>query len=372
MIKKILHSILYFSFFLSQAELNAQVLEDYSDKWVIGERESWFGSSDRISQAVDLNSFPLSYLYLEIPGETVVFAGEKLWFYAEQDTVWARQVDGIKQELKVDGVNLTLYKEGIGTQDVKFKKILDPKNVSIENQDSTGGLKIRQDKRGDLRDFFVVASLIILILIALYKQAYPYIFRGLSRPSGLLSDDDFSEIGSLQKFFSMDILSFVFLVNLMTSLVATIGFVIFRSDLLLRFLPEGFKYLLIFWLAGAFGLLILTIFKFLGIRIFAYMFDLGKVEFPHFFYLLRLIIWGSMIFLAIAFMFLMNSFFQLENVLELAFRGFFWMYLGGIGVLFLMMMNKLSFKKYHLFTYLCIAELVPFLILAKWVMVLGQ
>lgn len=372
MIKKILLSILCFSMFLPLTELNAQVLEEYSQKWNIGERESWFGSSDRISQEIDLTSFPLSYLYLEIPAETVVFAGDKLWFYAEQDTVWARQVDGIRNELQKDGVNLTLYKEGIGSQEVEFKKILDPKKVSFGNQESTGLIKIREDKRGELRDFFVVAGLVVLILIALYKQAYPYIFRGLSRPKGLLSDDDFSEIGSLQKFFSLDILSFVFLVNLMTSLVGVLGFAIFRPDLLLRLFPVGFKYLLITWILASFGLLALTILKFLAIRIFAYMFDLGKVEFPHFFYLLRLIIWGSMLFSAIAFMFLMNSFFQLENVLEIAFRGFFWMYLGGIGVLFIMMMNKLSFKKYHLFTYLCIAELVPFLILAKWIMVLGQ
>ncbi len=372
MIKKILLSILCLSFFQSLTKLNAQVLEDYSQKWDVGERESWFGTSDLVSQEVDLTAFPLSYLYLEIPEETVVFAGDKLWFYAEKDTVWSRQLIGIKEELKANEINLTLYKEGIGTQDVKFKKVLDPKKVSFDSQETTGAFKIREDKRGDFRDFFVVSIIIILVLIALYKQAYPYIFRGLSKPSGLLSDDDFSEIGSLQKFFSLDILSFVFIVNLMTALVGVLGFAIFRPDLFLRLFPEGFKYLLMVWLVVSFGLLVLTIFKFLAIRTFAYMFDLGKVEFPHFFYLLRLIIWGSMLFLAIAFMFLMNSFFQLENVLELTFRGFFWMYLGGIGVLFIMMMNKLSFKKYHLFTYLCIAELVPFLILAKWVMVLGQ
>jgi hypothetical protein len=36
------------------------------------------------------------------------------------------------------------------------------------------------------------------------------------------------------------------------------------------------------------------------------------------------------------------------------------------------MMNRLNFKKYHLFTYLCIAEIVPFLVLTKWILVLVQ
>jgi hypothetical protein len=60
----------------------------------------------------------------------------------------------------------------------------------------------------------------------------------------------------------------------------------------------------------------------------------------------------------------------LEMVLDQMISGFFWFYLLGVVGLFFIMMNRLSFKKYHLFTYLCIAELVPFLILAKWISVL--
>jgi hypothetical protein len=53
-------------------------------------------------------------------------------------------------------------------------------------------------------------------------------------------------------------------------------------------------------------------------------------------------------------------------------KGFFWLYAFGILGLFLLMMNRLDFKKYHLFTYLCLAEIVPFLVLCKWIMVLAQ
>jgi hypothetical protein len=62
----------------------------------------------------------------------------------------------------------------------------------------------------------------------------------------------------------------------------------------------------------------------------------------------------------------------LQSIFSHLMQGFFWVYLFGVLGLFLIMMSRLNFKKYHLFTYLCLAEIVPFLVLAKWIMVLVQ
>ncbi|HAS59347.1 MAG TPA: hypothetical protein DEQ87_09755 [Algoriphagus sp.] len=363
---------LFTVFFIPGFSLSAQVLEDYSKTWEVAERESWFASSDRISQELNLATFPMANLYLEVPEQTVVFAGEKLWFYSNSDTVLIRRVTEVAQELAQEKVILTLYKEGIGSQNIILKKMIGTELDQTTPEESKNLISIREKKRSVLRDFFGLGLLIVLFFIAFYKQAYPFLFSGMLRPSGLLSDEDFSDVGSLQKFFSMDVLLFVFMVNLLLALVGTLGFVIYKGDLVFQLIDQDVMSLMIFWLVTTVGLLILTVFKFIGIRIVAYLFDLRKLEFPHFFYLLRLIVWACFIMIGVIFVYLMNSFFMLENVLELSLQVFFWLYLIGITGLFLIMMNRLSFKKYHLFTYLCIAELVPFLILAKWIMVLGQ
>jgi hypothetical protein len=44
---------------------------------------------------------------------------------------------------------------------------------------------------------------------------------------------------------------------------------------------------------------------------------------------------------------------------------FFVLYIFGVLMLFFLMTKKVSFKNYHLFSYLCTAELVPFLVIAK-------
>ncbi|WP_297336572.1 DUF4271 domain-containing protein [Algoriphagus sp.] len=351
---------------------HAQTLEDFNDRWEYGGLGTWFESHDWISQELDLRTFPKSTFYLELPEETVVFAGEKLWFYAESDTVIRREVNSVSKELEMDKFQLTLFKEGISPDRVYLAKIIGDKFLRNKQEASNEGISIRGQERQKIRDFFVISLLVILVMIAVFKMVYPYLFALMLQPRGLLSDEDFSDVGSLQKFFSLDVVFYVFSVNLLLSLLSITGLLIFRPDIITQIQQALTPSLYLIWLMGGFFFLGLTVLKFLGIRLIAFLFDLGKMEYAHFFYLLRLIVWSGMIVILILSYFLLNSFYRMEFVLEYTLNGFFWFYLLGVSVLFFMMMNRLSFKKYHLFTYLCIAELVPFLIFSKWIMGLGQ
>ncbi|REG88434.1 DUF4271 domain-containing protein [Algoriphagus antarcticus] len=350
----------------------AQVLEDYNPKWQEGEREKWFSSNDRLILDLDLETFPLASFSFEFPDHSVVFVGEKLWFFTDQDTVFTEQVADFKKEVSSERVNLTVFKNGISSDQASVKKIL--KSETLESSITEVGLLSdkRNFDRQSIRDFFVVGLLISLLLITLYKLAYPFIFAMMVKPISLLNAEDFSESGSLQKFFSIDILFYVFLVNMLLSLAMVTGLVAFRQEWLEARIELSFTSLIIIWLGGAFFLLILTILKFTAIRILSYLFDLGKLEFPHFFYLLRLVVISTIGLILVCAFFLLNEFSSIKMALELSFTGFFWIYILGILALFLIMVNRLGFKKYHLFTYLCIAELVPFLILAKLVLDLGH
>lgn len=349
----------------------SQVLEDYNPKWQEGERETWFSSNDRLILDLDLQTFPLAYFSFEFPDHSVVFVGEKLWFFTDQDTAFIEQVREFKKEFSSDQVNLTVFKNGISSDRASIKKIL--KSESSESNMSEAGLlsEKRDFDRQSIRDFFIVGLVTCLVLIALFKLAYPFIFAMMIKPISLLSAEDFSESGSLQKFFSADILFYIFIVNMLLSLAMVTSEVVFRQQWLEERIELSFDSLIILWLAGAFFLLMLTIIKFTAIRILSYLFDLGKLEFPHFFYLLRLVVIGTIGLILVCAFFLLNEFSAMKSALELSFTGFFWAYILGILGLFLIMVNRLGFKKYHLFTYLCIAELVPFLILAKLVLDLG-
>ncbi|MBN3584034.1 DUF4271 domain-containing protein [Algoriphagus aestuarii] len=350
----------------------SQVLQDFGNQWQKGTEETWIRPNDRLVLNLDLKTFPLANIAFEFPEKSVVFIGEKLWIYVENDTTFSQSSAELSEEFDSEAVELIVFKKGIELGDASVKKILNPTLAEQKSETTSLNLNERRFDRQDLRDFFFLSFLIILFILALYKAAYPYLFVAMIRPESLLTAEDFSESGSLQKFFSMDVLFYLLLVNLMTSLVAVIGLVFYKQDWLITWIGIDFKSLMIFWVLGALLFFLVTMVKFTGIKLIAYLFDLGKLEFAHFFYLLRLVVIAIGAFVLVIAFFLANEFSLAKEVIGVSLSVFFWVYILGVLGLFLIMMNRLSFKKYHLFTYLCIAELVPFLIMAKLVMVLGQ
>lgn len=358
-------------------DLKAQVLEDYQTDWKEGNETSWFSANDRIEVQLDLESFPMSFFYFEIPKSSVVFFDKKLWFFSEKDTVFHHKVEDLQIQFKSKTVNLTVYNEGIEIGDAQIKKLLTPlekKVEKVEESFSNEGLLIIERDFGqqEIKGFFILVVLLLLTGVALYKFVNPFLFGFMIRPVSLVKAEDFSESGSLQKFFSFDVLSYLILLNLGISLFGVFGLVFLRQDWLDTRVTIGFESLFWLWLAIGGLLLLFSIFKFIGIRVIAYLFALEKLEFSHYFYLLRITAIVLTFFLVISVYLIINNYSFLGSFLSFSFSVFFWIYLAGIAALFLIMMNRLSFKKYHLFAYLCIAELVPFLVLSKWIMDLGQ
>lgn len=358
-------------------DLNAQVLEDYQTAWKEGNETSWFSANDRIEVQLDLESFPMSFFYFEIPKSSVVFFDKKLWFFSEKDTVFHHKVEDLQIQFNSKTVNLTVYNEGIEIGDAQIKKLLTPlekKVEKVEESFSNEGLLIKERDFGqqEIKGFFIFVVLLLLTGVALYRFVNPFLFGFMIRPVSLVKAEDFSESGSLQKFFSFDVLSYLILVNLGISLFGVFGLVFLRQDWLNTRVIIGFESLFWLWLAIGGLLLLFSIFKFIGIRVIAYLFALEKLEFSHFFYLLRITAIVLTFFLVISVYLIINNYSFLGSFLSFSFSVFFWIYLAGIAALFLIMMNRLSFKKYHLFAYLCIAELVPFLVLSKWIMDLGH
>ena len=358
-------------FFLITAVSNAQLLEDFQNQWEEGGKTTWFESNDRLKLPLDLTSFPKSYFSFEIPEGTVVFLGEKLWFFTERDTLLNTSLEDFRKLVNKATVDLTLFKSGISTDVVSAKKVLKlEKPIVLLEEGMTANEKLGLNRQ-EIKDFFIFSLMIILIIITVYKSAYPYIFTVIARPISLLNAEDFSDSGSLQKFFSFDVLFFVLVVNMISALAIILSIVFFKETWVEARITINFQNLMIGWGIVALALFILTIIKFTTIRIIAYLFELGKVEFPHFFYLLRLVLIATTTLILVLAYFIMNDFYLTKIALSISISVFFWVYILGTFVLFIIMMNRLSFKKYHLFTYLCIAELVPFLILAKWVIVIG-
>lgn len=351
--------------------LKAQVLENYEGEWKSAKEESWFGSNNQVELRLDLASFPKAWVQIQLPAQSTVFIDQKLWQLTLSDTVVYRAVHDLRSEFGKDTVTFTVVNPNLGSGYPALKKVLG-KNQPDEIHPIAADGPTERFVPQPVKDFFITGLLVILFFLALYKLAYPYLLAVMVQPLAVINAEDFSESGNLQKFFSFDILFYLLIVGMMISELTVLSLVVFKKDWLETWIGIDYSSLILTWVLGVVGVLLLMILKFIGIRIVAYLFDLGKAEFSHFFYLLRLIVFGCSVLLLVGAYFVVNNYTKLESVFSILIPGFFWGYILGMFGLFMIMMNRLDFKKYHLFTYLCIAELIPFLILTKWILYLGQ
>lgn len=349
-----------------------QVLENYDQKWRPYSEGNWWENNDQIQVRVNVRDFHASFLKFQVPAQSTLFVDGKLWQYYRSDTVGWVPLTDIRALTNGDSATFILINPNLNTSKVSIQKMVKTDPVSIPTGIQTEESSIiSRNSRQSLKDYFVVALLINLLFFALYKLAYPYLLGVLVQPLSVINAEDFSDSGSLQKFFSPDILFYMLIVNMMLSQIG-VTVIYTKSALVQNWISGEFWSFMLLWGLGIILGFVLSVMKFVGVRISGFFFDLGKNDFSHFFYLLRLVVFGASIILVALAFFMANRIWELEQVINLSISGFFWFYLFGVLGLFLIMMNRLSFKKYHLFTYLCIAELVPFLILSKWILVLVE
>lgn len=367
--KKIFSLLIVALVFFAQAE--GQVLENYDQSWVAYSGGNWLEGGDQIQVDVNVVDFEGSFFQIQVPKQSTLFIEGKLWEYFDRDTIEWIPVREIKKLADSDSATFILVNSKLGSSQVSIQKVINAEKYVKESTYLNESANSPRESIQSLKDFFVSALLINLILLAFYRAAYPYLLDVMIRPLSVINAEDFSDSGNLQKFFSLDILFYMIIVSMVLAQVAVTVFYL-KADLAFNWGPVTYGTLMLIWLIGTVLIFALSVLKFLLIKVSGFFFELGKNDFAHFFYLLRLVVFGASIILAVFAFFIINRFWELNNVLDLMISAFFWFYLIGVSGMFFIMMNRLSFKKYHLFTYLCIAELVPFLILSKWIMVLVQ
>ena len=364
-----------FFLFLLPLLVSGQELENYDQNWRTSTIQTLGASIAQKEVKLAVHSFPSSYFQFEMPGNSTVFIDGKLWRLILSDTTFQLPTAYFIKEFGMDTLLLTVVNDQLNLRDLNLSitKIAE-KDFQV-TEGAPKPIQVNEEKRVQmqpLKDFFALSLFLILSLVAVCRRVYPYLLGDLLQPLSVIKAEDFSESGGLQKVFSLDILLFLLIVSMLLAQSLVAALVVYRMEWIQGWIGETALSLLGFWVVCALGILLLTILKFNAIRLFSYLFDLGKVEFAHFFYLLRLISIGFALVIFVTTFLVINDFRQLSFVFPMGMRLLFWVYLLGILGLFLMMVSRLNFKKYHLFTYLCIVELVPFLVLSKWLMVLTQ
>lgn len=346
----------------------SQILENYDTRIQELYPQRKARSYSAIDIKVDLHSFPKSSFRLSFPKESTMFLDGKLWFFATGDTtliVPSSKLEEIsggapKGEVILSIIKRRIIPEAVSVQKGFFERVEEPLEVqNLENQ------SFEKREKDNFNDFFFFALLTILFLLAVYKMIYPLVLKLIIMPAAVFSAEDFSESNSLQKFFALDVIFYLLIVNMLVCLLGMMFIKVLDREILIGVVNGDLNQLFFNWLFGSGFLILLAVLKILFLRILAFFFELGKIVNAHFFYLFRIISISTFSIAFIVSFVLLNGIFELDLTIKYLLYSFFWIYLIGVAMLFIIMSNRLPFKNYHLFVYICSAEIVPFLILSK-------
>ncbi|QDH81467.1 DUF4271 domain-containing protein [Echinicola soli] len=344
--------------------LHGQVLENYNPKIVIEHKYELIPSSVIAIADLNLKDYPMSSFQLEFPEKSAVFLGDKLWLYAVSDTSFVIPMEQLK---KISGENtktlsLMVYKEGIDSDQLSVKK-----GVFRKGRPVAGGVNVPNEQlreKDTVKDFMILAFVVVLALVALFKVTYPMVFQSVLRPVSLFQEE-FSEGSSGMKLFSSDVIFYMLVFSMLMSLFAFSYLHFAGIGLLDEFLGDGLNSLLLIWLSGSVIFMVMSFLKYLWIKIFAVVYHLDKIDFSQFFYMVKSLMLVLLILYVVVMGFYLQGYTAMDEMMNYAVWLFLVVYLVGIFRLFYLMLKKVPFKSYHLFSYLCSSELVPFLVIVK-------
>lgn len=350
-------------------QLIGQVVENYNPKLAYIKQSGWFQSSEIVQVPLDLGTFSSASFLASVPEESTVFLNNVLWFYTTKDTTFTISIEKLINDFDFVNkakVNFTVLKKGINTSEVSIKKGFFTEDsfptLAMEIQPS---IQLEKREIDRFYDFFFLALICVFFFISIYKMIYPLVLGYILNPQSIFTAEDFSETNAIQKFFSLDIIFFIIINNLTVALITMVAVKEVGFEMVAELTKGDVDELFLYWLIITLGLFVITILKFLFIKFMTLIYELGKNEFAHFFYLLR-VVSILMIFLVIIIsIYALNKQEMIGLVLNWSLIIFFWSYLTAVVLLMFIMMNRVSFNNYHLFAYICSAELVPFLIIAK-------
>lgn len=320
-------------------------------------------SPTSIHVLLNLNKYSEYHLVIEVPEKASLFIENQIVAYQKSLDVLHLSIDSLKAIYEKDQIVVSVFSK---------KNLSEKLKIIIKDFDPYRGESFRNvDLSSDLRsqysfgDFGILSILIIMIFGISLQASQGYIFNEYFNLKKVISLKPKSEILYSVSLFSTQNLLFMMFYGV------TMGFSI--TNLIARVAPNAliqygymttFKvFLLAFVLSLIFTLFMIL--KYLQLKLITDVFMFRKATPIHFYEYLRFTMIISFTFFLLA---LVNNFSQgmvLNRHLMITTYLFVFLLIVR-SILIFFKLNKLqTFRKLHLFSYLCSTEIIPLIILLK-------
>ncbi|WP_114748016.1 DUF4271 domain-containing protein [Pleomorphovibrio marinus] len=347
--------------------LEAQVLESY-EVTQVGMKGGFSKKIPRAEVYVNLNTFPQSVLRIDLQEGTSLFVESRLLHHVKVDTTLhlplVSLVDTLPQSGR-DTVALIFLNQALDLDRIKVNKGYFQDELQISEKVAEDQLSSTRD-RASLEEFFVLVALLIIGVLAIFRSVNYSVLSSMLHPGKLFDAEEVMESSFVSKVFSASTVFYMLVLSMAFALIGIV-FLVLVHPLGVE-VSTDLNTLLFYWLVGILIFLAIGYLKFFWIKIIAFIFRLEVVEGSQFMFMLRVVsIIGLLVFSALLFI-MTNYPLTAENHISLLARSMFFVYLTGV-VMFLIVAQKSgSFKLYHLFSYICTSELIPFLVITQFLM----
>lgn len=302
------------------------------------------------------------WIEIKAPPESMLLINNK--YYAEINKSLTIELDSLRSDFYENVFDFVVYRN-VGLSSSNLSTILYERTTP-----EMAGLPSNRSHREDFNNFFILSILLILMYMGLlfrkfHRDVYEYFSfqRSLAfknREEALITTRPFTRANIL--FILLDALIIAF--TIVTLITLTEGYVHFPFVSRNASLPE----LLLVWIITALIIFMSLVLKYIWIHIFNGLFSLGDFKYIQHFNALRFSLGSFLLtFILLVVIYLatqtagLNIYYMLVRFLAilLTLR---------ILVLFFKLRDYSSYKNFHLFSYLCGTEIIPFIILYKLVL----
>jgi hypothetical protein len=251
----------------------------------------------------------------------------------------------IHQEKKIKPSDLTTY---IGS--------LNPISAKQQNE----SLLLR--KNTSFRDFVITIILILFIFLIGIIRLNPRLSSDYFSITKIFSPRDNEEDQFYYRLTSGNILFYVFTSLVLSFYMMVIGQFIETSVLVIK--PSGYLNSVLTWLQISVTILALLFTKMLVIYIIASLFGVRDIAGFHFFNFIRLLLaFLGMLTLVLATYYVLHG--QQKGFYSFLYVLLNWILGGWVILLFIKLANRVQYSVFHLFSYICATEIIPFLLIFK-------
>jgi len=349
----------FFALHYSVAQNNFLEKMDLCAEWMVYESNSYkpFTSSDEKSSSsayfvLDTEVFKGDKLLIESSNLFSVFCDGLLLL--DQKSSFNIYIDSLSNQFKKGSVLISIYQHG-GIDSKSLKTSIVTELPPLLNPEE--GPQDRYEN--NFQNFTVVSILLLIVFFVVILRLNPKLTAHCFSIPKLIAIREGDDSQSLNRIGNWGNILFYIFTSLLTGIVLLF---LKNNQVHEPFCTAHFPELLLLWVE--LSILVLTIFfvKALLLKLLTLIFDLSEHMGFQFLNFMRLV---SLTMILMMLLVLSYSALVPDGRLENYYSAVPWLLVGWLILVFIKLMNRVRVSVFHLFSYICMTELIPILLIVK-------